>query len=100
MRGTSVRQRAKERLKELSFPALKLSALIVKGKKIIVANTAFYPNMAIFRGFILGFIYIYTWFISFLNILPILCLILNSINRLELIVLHSAVLVKIKGRNP
>lgn len=38
MRGSAVRKSAKERLKELSFPALKLSALIAKGKKIIVAN--------------------------------------------------------------
>jgi hypothetical protein len=37
------------RLKELSFPAMKLSALIaIEGKKIIVAITAFYPNIAMF----------------------------------------------------
>jgi hypothetical protein len=35
------------RLKELSFPAMKLSALIaIEGKKIIVATTAFYPDIA------------------------------------------------------
>lgn len=34
MRGSAVRKSVKERLKELSFPALKLSALIAKEKKL------------------------------------------------------------------
>jgi hypothetical protein len=54
MRGSSVRQRAKERLKELSFPALKLSALNVKGKKNYSGKHRFLPQ----HGYIPRF---YTW---------------------------------------
>lgn len=85
MRGSAVRKSAKERLKELSFPALKLSALIAKGKKIIVANLVrFLPQHCIFRGFIYTcFNLIYFYVIYILFILLNVWLVLSSYIRID-----------------
>lgn len=74
MRGSAVRKSAKERLKELSFPALKLSALIAKGKKIIVANprgplstpTLHIPRF--YTGFNLVYFYLHCLYTCFIYI--------------------------------
>lgn len=46
MRGSEVRKSAKERLKGAFLSGVETLRFDCEGKKIIVANTAFYPNIA------------------------------------------------------
>lgn len=59
IRGLEIWKSAKKRLKELSFPAMKLSALIaIEGKKIIVATPLSTPTLATSMcSFIYNFVY-------------------------------------------
>ena len=78
IQGLEIWKSATERLKELSFPAMKLSALIVREKKIIVANTAFYPNIGNFHVFFI-YNFVYNLVFIFLGSSDYSCLILKVV---------------------
>lgn len=78
IQGLDIWKSAKERLKELSFPAMKLSALIaIEGKKIIVATPLSTPTLATSMWSWFTTLFITLMFI-FLDSWDYSCLILKS----------------------